>query len=125
MTSEEPDIFSQPLVHQPGENWEYGVNMDWVGRLIERVSSLSLNDYFQRFILAPIGVSRISFFPSEEMKEKLAYLHQRNSAGELVLREDGHILRRPLQASTSEAVKATVNAGGHGCFGTLSDYCRK
>ena len=122
-TNEESDIFGQPLVNQPGEKWEYGVNIDWAGRLVERASGLSLDEYFQKFIFAPLGMSRTSFFPSTEMKKKLAYLHQRAPDGHIEVREHGHVLRRPLMASTPEKIKATVNSGGAGIFGTPSEYC--
>ena len=122
MTSEEYDLFCQPLVNQPGEVWEYGVNIDWVGRLIERITNLSLEEYFQKRIFSPLGLSRISFFPSVEMKENLAALHQRHKDGEIELRDGGHILHRPLVATSPEAKKSIVNAGGHGLFCVPSEF---
>src|SRR5437016_2598206 len=35
-----------PLVFDPGERWEYGINIDWVGRLVESVSGQALDVYF-------------------------------------------------------------------------------
>lgn len=34
----------QPLIRQPGEGWEYGVNIDWAGIALERATGLSLNE---------------------------------------------------------------------------------
>ena len=35
-----------PLVFDPGDKWDYGINIDWVGKAVERVSGKSLADYF-------------------------------------------------------------------------------
>jgi len=35
-----------PLMFDPGERWEYGINIDWVGRLVEEVSGQDLDAYF-------------------------------------------------------------------------------
>src|SRR6266446_904017 len=41
----------QPLVFDPGDRWEYGINTDWVGRIVEAVSGHSLDTYFGKHIL--------------------------------------------------------------------------
>src|SRR5437879_5704783 len=35
-----------PLVFEPGEGWDYGINIDWVGKAVERASGQRLGDYF-------------------------------------------------------------------------------
>jgi CubicO group peptidase (beta-lactamase class C family) len=72
------EYLSQPLVNQPGEQWEYGINIDWAGVLVERVSGLRLNDYFQKHIFEPMGLKNINMFPTESMKKDLAYMHARS-----------------------------------------------
>ena len=37
-----------PLIFDPGERWDYGINIDWVGKAVERVSGQRLGDYFAR-----------------------------------------------------------------------------
>jgi len=71
------EYLSQPLVNQPGEQWEYGINIDWAGVLVERVSGLRLNDYFQKHVFEPMGLKNINMFPTESMKKDLAYMHAR------------------------------------------------
>ncbi|KAF7156084.1 hypothetical protein CNMCM5623_009226 [Aspergillus felis] len=112
----------QPLVHQPGEKWEYGVNIDWAGVMVERVTGQPLNDYFHRNIFEPLGLNNISMFPSASMKEKLAYMNQRDAQGQLSSRD--HLLRRPLVVQTAEDIKTCFNSGGGGCFAKPQDYCR-
>src|SRR6516165_7371476 len=46
-----------PLVFDPGERWEYGINLDWAGRVVEAVSGLPLEVYFRQHIFAPLGMS--------------------------------------------------------------------
>ncbi|KAJ5908839.1 hypothetical protein N7495_001521 [Penicillium taxi] len=114
--------FKQALVHQPGEAWEYGVSIDWVGVIIERVTGKSLNEYFHEHVFEPLGISHMSMIPTQEMKEKLAYMHQRDSDGRYHVRD--HLLRRALTVESESDVKAFFNSGGGGCFSTLEDYCQ-
>lgn len=118
------DTVSQPLVNQPGSRWEYGVNIDWAGILLERVTGLSLNDYFQEHIFKPMGITHINMFPTEEMKKNLAYMHLRVADGKLVRRPDGHLNQRPLQVLSEEEKKEVLNAGGAGCFARPNQYCQ-
>ncbi|KAJ6071664.1 hypothetical protein N7499_009678 [Penicillium canescens] len=114
--------FKQPLVHQPGEAWEYGVNIDWVGVVIERVTKKTLNEYFNQHIFEPLGLTQISMIPTSAMKEKLAYMHQRDSTGRISPRD--HLLRRPLTVENKSDVESLFNSGGAGCFSTPQDYCQ-
>ncbi|PKX97003.1 serine hydrolase domain-containing protein [Aspergillus novofumigatus IBT 16806] len=90
----------QPLVHQPGEKWEYGVNIDWAGVMVERVTGQSLNDYFHRNIFAPSG------YPQGQLSGR------------------DHLLRRPLIVRTTEDIKTCFNSGGGGCFAKPQEYCQ-
>lgn len=121
--SDESTIFGQPLVNQPGEKFEYGVNMDWAGRLVERVSGLSLDEYCQKFIMKPLRLSETTYFPSQDMKERLAFIHERKENGNIQVSQHGHLFRQSLLASTPEEIKATVNSGGGGMFSTVPGYC--
>ncbi|KAJ5982526.1 hypothetical protein N7451_012626 [Penicillium sp. IBT 35674x] len=112
----------QPLVNQPGEAWEYGVSIDWVGILIERVSKMSLNDYFCQHIFKPLALTDISMIPTPAMKDKLACMHQRDKTGRVHLRD--HLLQPSLTVETQSDIKSVFNGGGAGCFSTPQDYCR-
>lgn len=112
----------QPLVFQPGEGWEYGVNIDWAGVALQRVTGMPLNDYCHKNIFEPLGLKNISMFPTEDMKKRLAFMNHRKSDGSLVGRD--HLLRKPLVVDSSE-VKNVFNSGGAGAFSTPSDYARK
>src|ERR1700743_902590 len=47
--------FKAPLEFEPGERWQYGIGMDWVGKLVEAVTDQSLEVYFREHIFAPLG----------------------------------------------------------------------
>ena len=111
----------QPLIAQPGEIWQYGVNIDFASLAVERATGMSLNDYFHKNIFEPLGLKSISLFPNEDMKKRLAYMNQRTPSGVLIGRE--HLLRKPLMAKSSE-IKDILNSGGAGAFATATDYAR-
>ena len=46
-----------PLVFEPGEKWDYGINIDWVGKAVERASGQTLGDYFAEHLFGPIGMN--------------------------------------------------------------------
>ena len=42
-----------PLMFDPGERWQYGGNIDWVGRIIQAVSGEPLDAHFRKHIFEP------------------------------------------------------------------------
>ncbi|KAJ2989394.1 hypothetical protein NUW58_g3488 [Xylaria curta] len=117
---ERSDFLSRPLVNQPGTAFQYGTSMDWVGVLIERVSGLTLENYFQMNVFQPLGIDNISFFPSEESKSKLVYMHQRAADGSIS--QIDHLYRKPLMLPAEQGKEQLFCAGGHGCFGKPDDF---
>lgn len=118
------EYLHQPLVNQPGERWEYGISIDWAGVLVERVTGMSLNDYFLEHIFEPMGIQGINIFPTAQMKKDLVFQNVRDPDGKLSLNANGHINRRPLVATEPEDIKATFNSGGSGCFARPAEYCQ-
>jgi methyl acetate hydrolase len=72
-----------PLVFDPGERWEYGINLDWVGRAIEAVSGQPLEVYFREHIFAPLGMHDTSYVISSAQQARLVSVHQRKPDGSL------------------------------------------
>ena len=72
-----------PLVFDPGDKWEYGVNIDWVGRLVESVSGQTLDAYFRDKIFAPLGMKDSGYVTSDEQRARQARVHQRQADGAL------------------------------------------
>src|SRR5205823_14277672 len=65
-----------PLVFDPGERWEYGINLDWVGRAIEAVSGQPLEVYFREHIFAPLAMEETSYVVSAAQQARLVSVHQ-------------------------------------------------
>jgi CubicO group peptidase (beta-lactamase class C family) len=108
------EALTAPLNFDPGERWEYGINIDIAGRMVEVVSGLDLETYMQRHIFAPLGMADSSFNPRPEWDGRLATVYGR--------REDGSLAPIALPAST--VADREFYPGGGGLFSTASDYLR-
>ncbi|ETS82670.1 hypothetical protein PFICI_04546 [Pestalotiopsis fici W106-1] len=56
------DSFGLPLSFEPGEGWSYGPGIDRMGQVIEKVTGLTLEQYFQQHIFSPLGMATASFW---------------------------------------------------------------
>jgi CubicO group peptidase (beta-lactamase class C family) len=61
-----------PLVFEPGEKWDYGINIDWVGKAVERSSGQKLGDYLAEHVFAPIGLVDTVFKLTSQHRTRLA-----------------------------------------------------
>ena len=101
---------SLPLVFDPGDKWDYGINIDCVGKAVERVSGQKLGDYFAEHLFGPIGIKDTGFKLTDEHRSRLAGMHARDEAGTLA-RMDFEVPQEP-----------EFQMGGGGLYGTASDY---
>jgi CubicO group peptidase (beta-lactamase class C family) len=74
-----------PLVFDPGDRWLYGINTDWVGRLVEAVSGQPLDAYFRDKIFAPLGMKDSGYQPTADQRARQARLYTRQPDGSLAL----------------------------------------
>jgi methyl acetate hydrolase len=72
-----------PLVCDPGERWEYGINLDWAGKAVEMVSGQSLDEYFREHIFKPLGMMDTGFVIRPDQRSRLASMHARKPDGSL------------------------------------------
>jgi CubicO group peptidase (beta-lactamase class C family) len=72
-----------PLMFDPGDRWEYGINLDWVGRTVEAVSGQPLEVYFREHIFAPLGMTDTDYVMSSAQRSRLVSIHQRKEDGSL------------------------------------------
>lgn len=115
------EVLKMPLVNQPGSRWEYGVNIDWAGIAVERLTGKSLNDYMQENIFQPLGLKTTNMFPTKEMKQNLASMHQRWPGSQTAVERD-HVYRRPIVADGKEEQSRILNSGGAGLFSRPLEY---
>ncbi len=72
-----------PLVFDPGERWEYGINIDWAGKAVEAASGERLEGYLRANIFGPLGMNDSGFVLGASQRERLAGMHARNPDGSL------------------------------------------
>ena len=99
-----------PLEFDPGDRWQYGIGMDWVGKLVESISDQSLEVYLRENIFVPLGMSNTGFLISSAQKRRAATMHERQS--------DGSLKPAPFEM----AQRPEFFSGGGGLFGTPRDY---
>jgi len=102
--------FTAPLEFEPGERWEYGISMDWVGKLVEAVTDQSLEVYFRENIFVPLGMKDSGFLIGSAQKRRVATLHNR--------RPDGGLDPAPFEMPQ----RPEFFMGGGGAFSTPRDY---
>src|SRR5690348_15881492 len=90
-----------PLMFEPGARWQYGQGLDWAGRLVETVTGMTLEAYFQDRILRPLGMRDTSFILPADRFDRLVATSQRGPDGRLQQNE------RKLPAAPK-----TFNGGG-------------
>jgi methyl acetate hydrolase len=107
------DAFLQaPLVFDAGARWEYGINTDWLGKLVERVSGQSLEVYFRQRIFDPLGMADSYFNVPTDKQPRIVATFQRNP--------DGSLAQQP--AAPPAAV--SFYSGGAGLHSTAADYIK-
>jgi methyl acetate hydrolase len=72
-----------PLLFDPGEKWEYGIGIDWAGKMVEAVTGRRLGDYMEENIFTPLGMTDTAFKIRPDMRARLAKVHIRNAEGVL------------------------------------------
>ena len=101
-----------PLLFDPGERWDYGINIDWAGKMVEAVSGQRLDRYLQENITGPLGMTDTAFKLGASQKARLSAMHQRNPDGTLAAIEFG-LPEEP-----------EFHMGGGGLYGTAGDYVK-
>ena len=102
-------VLQLPLVFDPGECWEYGINIDWVGRAVEGAAGQPLDTYFSAHIFAPLGMTDTGFVPSADQASRLVRVHRRGPDGS-------------LEPITMETPHREFFSGGGGLLSTGRDY---
>jgi CubicO group peptidase (beta-lactamase class C family) len=101
-----------PLVFDPGERWEYGINIDWIGRIVEAISGEDLESYFRAHLFGPLGMRDTGFAPTDAQAARGAGMHVRAP--------DGSLTGAPYQKPSFPE----FYPGGGGLFSTGPDYLR-
>ncbi len=98
-----------PLLFDPGEQWEYGSNIDWAGQVVEGITGKRLGEVMQERVFGPLGMTDTSFALTDATRDRLVTMHQREADGS-------------LEATAFRLPEPEVDMGGHGLHSTVSDY---
>lgn len=98
----------------PGTGWRYGPGIDWAGKVIEKVSNMSLENYMQEHIWSRVGMSSTTFHPESQTSFPLL---------DLGMRLNGP--KEPLTPGQSPFPKpAGCEMGGAGIYSNAWDYAQ-
>ena len=101
-----------PLVADPGTAFSYGISTEWLGQVVEAVTGVGLDVAIKQGVTGPLGMNHTTFLMTDD--ERL------NSTPVHVKGEDGNWV--PIGEILNQAPEYW--AGGHGLYGTPSDYIR-
>lgn len=109
-----------PLMHQPGTRWTYGLNTDLLGCLVEVISGLTLNDFFQTRIFGPLGMNDTYFQVPAAKSSRLVNLYYEDSTGKLI-KSPGGVLNS-VAGADYPLKPSTYYSGGAGLSSSIMDY---
>lgn len=105
-----------PLEFHPGTNWQYGLSIDVLGRLVEVISGMTFDAFLEERLFAPLGMNDTAFHVPEEKHSRLVRLYAPTA-------------KEQVKLSTSSAQDSYLTAptrlsGGGGLVSTTMDYLR-
>ena len=110
-----------PLEHDPGDNFTYGMSVDVLGYLIEVVSGMPVDQYFNEKIFKPLGMNNTYFYLPENKKNSLVTLYEKNtSKAQLTRNEKANSIYQTFPYSGAKTFFST----GAGLNGTIEDYAK-
>lgn len=112
-------IAKLPLLHQPGEKFTYGFNIDILGYMVELFSGLSLDQFFKKRIFEPLGMSDTYFYLPESKFNRLVALYEEKD-GKLVKPEEINVNGEFV--TDYPRIVNTYYSGGGGLSSTALDY---
>jgi methyl acetate hydrolase len=104
--------FTAPMLTDPGEEFIYGINIDWLGKVVEAITGVGLDVAIKEGITGPLGMDQTTFLMTGDQRPNSTPVHVKG--------EDG----------TWSAIGEVLNqepdwwAGGHGLYGPPSDYIK-
>ncbi len=111
-TTCENAALTTPLLFDPGDRWDYGIGVDWAGKMVEAVSGQRLGQYMKENLFDPLGMDDTAFRITPAMQERIATIHARG--------EDGNWV--PMEFIVEQDPEFEM--GGGGLYSTVDDYLK-
>jgi methyl acetate hydrolase len=106
------ELARTPLLTDPGTRWNYGINTDVAGLMVEAVSGMRLDAYMRAHVLGPLGMGETGYELDAAGRARLAAMHARGADGRLA----------PMEWPVGDPPPYCI--GGGGLCGTGRDYLR-
>lgn len=101
-----------PLVFEPGERWDYGIGIDWLGQVVEAVDGRRIDAFCREEILDPLGMLDTNFEVTDSIANRLAAIQARG--------EDGQFANFEIAPPSNPEFYGM----GHALYSTAPDYMR-
>ena len=126
------EVATIPLAFPPGTQWHYSVGIDVAARLIEVISGQVLGEFLSERLFGPLGMTDTGFGVPESERGRLAAMYglpdivgKDMTFSKLAMAfATGDLGRRDVDATYPSDTPEVFQRGGHGLFGTASDYLR-
>ncbi|MBV9414842.1 MAG: beta-lactamase family protein [Solirubrobacterales bacterium] len=105
-------IFSAPLTADPGTRCEYGINTEWLGKVIEATSGVKLDEAIRQGVTEPLGMDQTAFRISDVQRVNCVPVHLRG--------EDGSWAATDIDLPP----EPEYWSGGQGLYSTPRDYLK-
>ena len=102
-----------PLLFDPGDQWQYGIGVDWCGQVIEGVRKRRLGDVLRERVFEPLDMADTGFALTPAMRERRAFMHSRETDGALKAAPD---FEWPIESE--------IHMGGNGLYSTAGDFMK-
>ncbi len=106
------DALKTPLSSDPGTRWEYGVNIDFIGKAVEAASGKRLDAYLRDHLFTPLGMNDTGFRITDSQRKRLVGMHARGPDGSLV----------PIPFELEQDPE--FHMGGGGLYSVAGDYIK-
>jgi CubicO group peptidase (beta-lactamase class C family) len=115
-----------PILFNPGDRFEYSLSVDVLGRLVEVVSGMPLDQFFKTRILDPLGMKDTCFYLPEDKVPRLAAAYVYYDGKGLSRFPEGTIAEATSIFSADYPYKGPrkLFSGGAGLSSTAMDYAR-
>jgi methyl acetate hydrolase len=101
-----------PLMSDPGTRWEYGINIDFVGKAVEAASGKRLDVYLRDHLFVPLGMNDTGFKLTDAQRKRLVGMHARGA--------DGALSPIPFELEQNPE----FHMGGGGLYSVAGDYIK-
>lgn len=120
------ELAGLPLLFNPGDRFEYSLSVDVLGRLVEVLSGMPLDKFFQTRIFEPVGMKDTYFYPPENKLARVATAYTYypdkglNRFPDTPIREGTFV----YSADYPSRGPKKLFSGGAGLVSTAMDYAR-